>query len=213
MSFFNFFKVLTAPLMWVLFPTKVFGKEKYYREKAVVCCNHYSGLDVAIIGHEFLWGGCYCIAKEELFHNKFVAWFLRKSGAISIRRGESDVQAYRASLKVLSEGNQLIIFPEGTRNKPDNKELQPLLPGAVTFALKGECDIIPMVIHGKVKPFHRAYLLVGDPIKLDAFKDMSAREAREGATKVLYEAMSGLKKELDQMLEAKKHKRNKEKAV
>ena len=207
MSFFDFFKVLTAPLMWMMFPTKVYGKEKYYKEKAVICCNHYSGLDVAIIGHQFLWGGCHCIAKEELFHNKFVAWFLRKSGAISIRRGESDVQAYRASLKVLDAGTQLRIFPEGTRNKPDNMQLQPLMPGAVTFALKGGCDIIPMVIHKKAKPFHRVYMLVGDPVKLDAFKDMTPREAREGATALLYETMSGLKAQLDGMVADRKHKK------
>lgn len=209
MSFFNFFKVITAPLMWVLFPTKVYGKENYFKEKAVVCCNHYSGLDVAIIGHQFLWGGCYCIAKEELFHNKFVAWFLRKSGAISIHRGESDLAAYRASLKVLADGHQLIIFPEGTRNRPDNMQLQPLLPGAVTFALKGECDILPMVIHKKPKPFRRVYMMVGNPIKLDEFKEMSPKDAREGATAVLYETMSRMKAELDEMVTAKKRKRKK----
>lgn len=209
MTFFNFFKVLTAPLMWILFPTKVYAKEKYFKEKAVVCCNHYSGLDVAIIAHQFLWGNCYCIAKEELFKSKFVAWFLRKCGAISIRRGETDVQAYRASTKVLSDGNQLIIFPEGTRNDPNNRQLQPLMPGAVTFALKGECDIIPMVIHKKVKPFHRVYMLVGDPVKLDDYKDMSPREAREAATKVLYETMCRLKDELDEMVANKKHGKKK----
>ena len=206
MSFFNFFKVITAPLMWVMFPTKVYNKDKYYPDKAVVCCNHYSGLDVALIGHKFLWGGCYCIAKEELFHNKFVAWFLRKSGAISIRRGESDVAAYRASLKVLSDEHQLIIFPEGTRNNPDNIQLQPLMPGAVTFALKGGCDIIPMVIHKKVKPFRMNYMLVGDSIKLDRFKDMPPHEAREAATQLLYDKMSLLKAILDEMVLAKKRK-------
>ena len=193
--------------MWVLFPTKVYNREKYDPAKAVVCCNHYSGLDIAVIGHQFLWGNCHCIAKEELFHNKFVAWFLRRSGAISIRRGESDVAAYRASLKVLSEDKQLIVFPEGTRNDPDNMQLQPLMPGAVTFALKGDCDIIPMVIHGKIKPFRKTYLMVGDKIDLSSFKDMSARDAREGATALLYQVMSGMKATLDEMVAAKKRRK------
>lgn len=210
MSFFDFFKVLTAPLMWIIFPTKVYAKDKYYPQKAVVCCNHYSALDVAIIGHKFLWGGCYCIAKEELFHNKFVAWFLRKSGAIAVRRGESDVAAYRASLKVLADERQLIIFPEGTRNRADNPNLQPLMPGAVTFALKGDCDIIPMVIHAKAKPFRMSYLMVGDPIKLDEFKEMAPREAREAATKKVYDTMVSMKRALDDMVAAKKRKGKKQ---
>lgn len=211
MSFFDFFKVLTAPIMWVVFPTKVYDKQKYYRQKAVVCCNHYSALDVAVLAHQFLWGACHCIAKEELFHNKFAAWFLRKSGAIAIRRGESDLAAYRASLQVLEEGNQLIIFPEGTRNDPENMQLQPLQPGAVTFALKGECAIIPMAIHKKIKPFRRTYMLVGDPIDLSAFAGMRPREAREGATELLYNAMVLLKAQLDAMVEAKKHRKKRDK--
>lgn len=207
MSFYNFIKIITAPIMWIVFPIKVYGKEKYYKDKAVVCCNHYSALDVAVLGHLFLWGACRCIAKEELFRNKLAAWFLRKCGAIAIKRGESDIAAFRAGLKVLENGEQLIIFPEGTRNDPNNMQLLPLLPGAVTFAIKGNCDILPMVIHKKIKPFHRTYLLVGDPISMRQFEGLSAREARESATALLYEKMSGLKSELDQIVADRKRKR------
>lgn len=209
MSFFNFCKVLAAPLMWLIFPTTVYGRENYSRDKAVICCNHYSGLDVAVIGQQFIWGKCYCLAKKELFSHKAIAWFLRKSGAISIDRGEVDVAAFRTSMSVLSEGKQLIVFPEGTRNRPDNPTLQPLLPGAVTFALKGDCDIIPMVVSGKIRPFHRTYLAVGPRLSMAQFKDIGAHAAREAATQYLFETLSRMKADLDATVAAKRRNKRK----
>lgn len=192
MTFYNFFKVLLAPLTSIVFPCKVYGKENYSKEKAVICCNHYSGLDVAIISEKFLWGHCRCIAKEELFHSKMVAWFLRKCGAIAIKRGESDMAAFRQANQVLQNGEQLVIFPEGTRNADPEGDLQPILPGAMTFALRNQCPIIPMVFLRKTKPFHRTFLLVGKPIDTTQFSDLHPKDAREQATALLERTLKDL---------------------
>lgn len=197
MSFFNVFKVLTAPIVWLVFPLKVVGKQNFPKKQPVVlCCNHYSGLDIALIANRFLWGHCRCIAKEELFHSRFVAWFLRKCGAISIRRGESDIAAFRAANEVLQQGEPLVIFPEGTRNADPQGDLQPLQAGAVTFAVRNGCPIVPMMFLRKVRPFRRTVLVVGQPIDTAPFAAMHPKEARTQATALLDDTMRALHAEL-----------------
>ena len=178
--------------MWLVFPVKIYGKQNYTKQPCVLCCNHYSGLDIALIANRFLWGHCRCIAKDELFHSKFVAWFLRKCGAISIRRGESDIAAFRAANEVLQQGEQLVVFPEGTRNADPQGDLQPLQAGAVTFAIRNGCPIVPMMFLRKVRPFHRSYLVVGQPIDTTPYADMHPKEARQCATDRLDSQMRAL---------------------
>lgn len=204
MTFFNFIKVISYLPLRIIFPTKVINKDKYFKEKAVICVNHYASEDVLIVSQRFLWGKCRCVGKEELFENKFVAWFLEKMGGISIKRGESDMTAYKKIVQVLRDGHQLLIFPEGTRNKEGTPEMLPFQEGASSFAMKCKCPIIPMVFHKPLKPFRRDYLMVGDPIDLSAFSEFPSHEARAKATEFLYEQMSNLKKELAEMVEKKK---------
>lgn len=203
MSFYNFVKIVGWLPLSILYPTKVYGKENYNRDKAVLCCNHYGSTDVVIVSQKLLWGSCHCVGKEELFRHKASAWFLRKLGAIAVRRGESDLQAFRSIMQVLNSGEQLLIFPEGTRNKAGTPELQPLQPGAAVFALKAQCPIIPMVLHAKAKPFRRSYMMIGTPMDMSVYADMPAKEARVKATEDLAATMGRLKMQLDATVEQK----------
>lgn len=206
MSLFNVLKVITYLPFRLIFPTKIIDKDKYFKEKAVVCVNHYSSYDVLILAMRFLWGKCRCVAKEELFKSKFSAWFLTKCGGISIKRGESDMQAYKKIMAVLKDEKQLIIFPEGTRNKAGTFEMLPFQVGAVSFAMKGNAPIIPIVYHKPPKPFKRNYMMVGDAIDLSEFKSMPSHEAREKATEYLYQKMTELKVKLADIVDNKKKK-------
>lgn len=207
MSFFNFIKVVTYLPFKIIFPTKVYGKEKYFDGKSIVCVNHFSSMDSVVLASKLIWGECRCVAKEELFDSKISAWFLTKCGAISIRRGESDISAYKRILGVLREGKQLIIFPEGTRNKLSNTELLPFQSGTASFAMKSNAPIIPVVYYRHLKPFKKNYMLIGDTIDLSEFKDLPSHESREKATEYLYEKMSALKLELEDIVENKKKKK------
>jgi len=206
MSFFSFLKVITYLPLRVIFPVKLIGKENFNYEKAVICCNHYSAMDVVVIASRLLKGGCYCVGKEETFKTKPVKWLFNKCGAIAIKRGESDIQAFKKILKVLREGKQLLIFPEGTRNKAETPEMLEFQYGAAMFAIKTSSPVIPLVYHKKLRPFRRNYLMVGEPFSMSEFEELPSKEAREIGTKYLYEKMSALKKNLDESLEKSKKK-------
>lgn len=200
MSFFNFVKVVTYLPLRVVFPVKVFNKKNYFKDKAVVCCNHYKSEDVLVLASRLLWGSCNCVAKEELFESKLSAKFLSMCGAVSIKRGESDMSAYKAIMKVLKQDKQLIIFPEGTRNKAGTPEMAYFQEGAASFAIKGKAPVIPIVYHKPLKAFKRNYMWIGEPIDLSPFADLPSHEAREKATEYLYSEMSKMKKDFDEFV-------------
>ena len=55
------------------------------------------------------------LAKEQLF-TPALSPILRMYGAILVKAGGSDVEAYRAAVTVLRAGGVVAIFPEGTRS-------------------------------------------------------------------------------------------------
>ncbi len=207
MSFFNFVKVITYLPLRIVFPVRIFNKERYFKEKAVVCCNHYKSEDVLVLASRLLWGSCNCVAKEELFESKLSAKFLSMCGAVSIKRGESDMSAYKAIMKVLKQDKQLIIFPEGTRNKEGTPEMAYFQEGAASFAIKGKAPIIPILYHKPLKPFRRNYMYIGESIDLSSYAELPSHEGREKATAFLYSEMSRMKRGFDEFVLSKAWKK------
>ena len=72
-------------------------------------------------------------------------------------------------LKVLKNGDNLIIFPEGTRNKSKDLKLLELKDGAGIFAFKSKKTILPIMMKSKPKLFRRTKIYVGKPFNLEQF--------------------------------------------
>ncbi len=153
----------------LLYPTTVINK-KVFRQKgrAVMVCNHMSNLDVVIIkSHEHT--KRYVLAKHSLFKNKFVGGVLKGLGGIPVNRQEVGVSTIRSVLDVLKNENQVLIFPEGTRETSID-DVNALKNGMAMFALKSESPIIPMMLLYKPKMFRFNKLIVGEPIDLSQYK-------------------------------------------
>jgi 1-acyl-sn-glycerol-3-phosphate acyltransferase len=66
---------------------------------------------------------------------------------ISIDQESRDAAAIRASLRVLSEGGVLGIFPEGGIERPP-EQLLPFAPGVGLLVSRGRARVLPVVIDG-----------------------------------------------------------------
>ena len=71
---------------------------------------------------------------------------MRWARAFPIQEGESDSPAVRRALRVLRQGEPLVIFPEGGRS-PDGR-LQAFRPGAFRLALATGAPVVPVTIAG-----------------------------------------------------------------
>lgn len=209
MSFYKVLRVLLKPVVKILFPTEIVNLDRYNAfGSGEIICNHYSRLDGIIPTTDMFKKELNVVAKAEAFDSaKIAGWFLRKMGGIAVRRGEADIDAVKAILKVLREDRQLLIFPEGTRNKAGTKEFGEFKTGAARFAIKTKKQILPMLYYGMPKAFKRNYLYIGEPISLEAFYGARTAEDYNAATAVLFEKMTELRRECDEYVENRRRKK------
>ena len=134
----------------------------------VLCCNHTSIIDIAILvltcprGINFM-------AKEELFKNPLLGWFFRRMGAFPIVRGSGDSAAIDKAIDIVKRGDVLGIFPEGTRTKELDGHPCKAKAGAAMIAAATGAPVLPSAIHydkydGKVHLFKRSYVRYGELI-------------------------------------------------
>lgn len=163
---YNFIMYVGGALMHVIFPAKVVGKENLPKNSGyIICCNHTHFLDVAYLV-AYLKTYIRFMAKEELFSSRKSRWFLNKMGAFAVTRGAGvgAVAAIRTAKQIIKNNVVLGIFPEGTRS-PDGRPKR-AKSGAAFIAAATKADVVPISIYreGKLRPFKRVTIRVGEPI-------------------------------------------------
>ena len=169
MSFYKIARVFVRGILHVLFRIRVEGKENIPKEGTyVVCSNHKSLLDPPMLGACLPFPVRF-MAKEELFRNKLLGGIIRAVGAFPIKRGKSDVGALRGAMKMLGSGENVAIFPEGTRSKGGT--MRRGKQGAALIAVKAGVNILPVGIEGEYRFLHKLTFRIGKVIPLEEYFD------------------------------------------
>ena len=185
---------LVRPIMKLVFRYKTIGRENIPRagefgeQPVVFACNHVSFADPVILWSVlFAYGnGCRFLARSSLFR-PVIGGLIARAGAIPIDPDTADRKALKRAASALKRGENLLIFPEGTRmNRPD-KVYHPHA-GVVLIANMGKAKIVPVGISGteRIMPygkpkflrFPRIYCNFGEPIdpKDPAFAELPKKE-------------------------------------
>ena len=99
-----------------------------------------------------------------------------------VRRGENDISAIKSSVKVLKDGHNLMLFPQGTRTigkKPDPKDAK---AGVGLIASNTGVDIVPVAVynrHYRIRFFRTVYIIVGNPIPKEEYMSYSGGDKRK----------------------------------
>ena len=168
MSFlYSFLRPFAACLQHTLIPTKYDHAErlKGLEPPYILIANHQSLLDPVPVAYPVKKYEVSFLGKKEINSNRLVKWFVTTLHMIPVDRGNTDMEAMRACMKVLRGGGILGIFPEGTRNR--GGLMEHIESGVSLIALRGGAPLIPMYIEGKYAPFHRVRVHVGEPIPMD----------------------------------------------
>ena len=196
MSFlYRFLYVLAYPFFKILFFMKFKRTGNELSDRGcLICSNHISALDPAFIGlgmKRQVW----FLAKSEVANMPIIR-SLAKKFAITIRRGQGDVAAIRASIDAVNEKKALAVFPQGTRRKgliPAETEVK---GGIGLIAGRAKCDIIPAYIYTKgykVKLFRSVKVIFGEPIKFEELGlNKNTMEEYENAAKIVWERICSL---------------------
>ena len=169
--FSRFVAFLARPLLWLVYPTKILGKERFPGGGGLCVCNHFTPMDANPILCRLIKKNRHVMIKGEMFKNRLVGDFLRAMGGIPVRRGEADLAAVKEVMSALKKGEKVVVFPEGTRNT-SGEDLLPLKNGVALMALKTRSQVIPLMYYNKSGFFKKNYLLVGHPFTFDEYYDM-----------------------------------------
>jgi 1-acyl-sn-glycerol-3-phosphate acyltransferase len=139
------------------------------------------------------------LAKEQIFVGP-VARFLDWQGAVRVKAGGSDADAYRVCRRLLEAGEALIIFPEGTRSS--DGALGRALPGVALLATRTGVPVLPVGISGSDRFLGRGArfprigaritVRVGRPFQLVADPALPRRQALEVANIELMRRLAAL---------------------
>jgi 1-acyl-sn-glycerol-3-phosphate acyltransferase len=133
---------------------EVIGGDKLERGGMLILANHPTLIDTVFL-MAFV-KNADCIVKNSLSRNPFTGAAVRAAGYINNEHGAQLVHACLASLRA---GNNLIVFPEGTRTPADG--VIALKRGAANIAVRGLRAVTPVLIRcrpptlGKGEPWWR----------------------------------------------------------
>ena len=156
----------------ILFRLRVEGRENLPDGPFILSGIHRSFIDTPIIGMvtsrrlRFM-------GKESLWKSKPLGGFLTVMGGFPVERGTADRTALRAAEDVLSLGEPLVMFPEGTRQEGDRIDRAQVLDGPSFVAARSGVPIVPVGIGGSARALplgakiprpRRIVAVIGDPI-------------------------------------------------
>lgn len=140
---------------WTL--TLGWGARAWHRERLpaegpmLIVGNHVSHFDPPLVGM-CVGRPCTYLARHTLFQVPGLAWLIRRVGAFPIDR-EAGKDGLTAVLKLLADGQRVVMFPEGTRS-PDGT-FQPLKPGVALLVKKARCPVVPVGVVGAYESWPR----------------------------------------------------------
>lgn len=133
----------------------------------VVVCNHNSLMDVPV-STPFMPNANKTIAKKEFASIPFFGWIYSLGAILVDRKSEqSRKQSFVKMKQVLHLGLDMVIYPEGTRNRTD-QPLKPFHDGAFRLAVETGASVLPALIFNtkKILPPGRLFFLLPHVIEM-----------------------------------------------
>lgn len=182
---------ILLPLAWLVFHigfrVRTEGRENLKKIRTrgyILAPNHISAIDPVFVIITRFWGRRMIVfAKKELFEiNAFLSWFFRCAGAMCVRGTKEEAAVIDETVARCQNGESLLIFPEGTREK-DGMFLQPK-SGLFVIAAAAAVNVVPVRIHyetpdGKMKLFCKVRVVYGEPMPAAQFAMESRRDMKK----------------------------------
>jgi 1-acyl-sn-glycerol-3-phosphate acyltransferase len=195
--FYTFVGIVSWPVTKFAYRLRAKGVEHVPKDGGfVLAANHTSNFDPWPLGIPlFPRRALRFMAKIELF-NPALGPFLKMAGAFPVRRGQADVEAIETAVRLVREGEVVVMFPEGTRRRKGLRKKFTPTPhtGAARIALAAPAPLVPAAISGtdrlaRLGPLRVAY---GPAIQVDDLEELAPREAAQVATDRLMQEIERL---------------------
>jgi 1-acyl-sn-glycerol-3-phosphate acyltransferase len=186
---------------------KTYGMEKMKAVEApkIFICNHLSNADGIIMSRILKDQNVTFVAGVKLTDNKLTKLGFHVAKTINIKPNSADKDAISKIINTLKQGNNIMIFPEGTRSR-DGKMIE-AKKGLLLMAKLSKATIIPMGIWGteKLLPINDSNMAsekfnyadvninIGDPVNiLDKSEDEDKNQYHDRAMHGIMSSIAGL---------------------
>lgn len=193
-------RVTVAKVLLALFRTRIDGVEHVPSGGAILAGNHESHLDPAL-----LWCAvprpAHFVAKSDLWKVGWLGWALDRLWAIPVDRDRSSADRAMITMAtdLLTRGELVGMFPEGTRAAQDGSDELGAAHGGVSFiALRAGVPVVPVGFAGTKEAlprgahwprFTRVAIRLGEPIDPASFTG-GRKERTAELTRVLMERIT-----------------------
>ena len=182
---------ILLPLAWIMFHigfrVRAEGRDnlkKIQTRGYILAPNHISAIDPVFVIITRFWGRRMIVfAKKELFEiNAFLSWFFRCAGAMCVRGTKEEVAIIDETVARCQNGESLLIFPEGTREKEG--KLLPPKSGLFVIAAQAGVDVVPCRIlydtpDGKMHLLCKVRVIYGEPMPAAQFAMEGRRDTKK----------------------------------
>lgn len=189
---YNLLKFLLNIYYRVFYNVVIVNKEKLENSKGIVLSgNHISNHD-SIIFFPFIKNKIKFIAKEEVFKIPIIKYFVASTGAIPVKRGTFDKHCINEAIKSLKNGENVGIFPEGTRSKSKELEFGKTHNGVSLISTRANANVLPFAIipDKNFKLFSKIKIVIGDEINTALLKENGYKH--DEITKVIMNSIKNL---------------------
>lgn len=172
----------------------------------VVVANHGSMFDPVVLILDAVAHGRVLrpLYKSEFDKSGFVTWFFSRVGAIPIKRDTADMKAIKRAVAALKRGEDICIFPEGTRIR-DPHARPPLHGGFAIIAQMAKAQVVPVAIDGsdEICPSGKGFsrpakvrLRYGEPLTFEQVGGGSRREQADAMEQAAMQRVYELRSEV-----------------
>ena len=193
-------KSTIGPLLKLCMRIKVHNPDSEYKgeEGLIVCANHTHMFDCIVLGVAYMTRQVRFLAKKELFRIPLLKNVMEWLGAYGVDRGGADVGAVKKTISLLSAGETVGIFPQGTRHKGTPIALTQFKNGAAMTAYHAHVPVQPVLIKVKgyrYRLFCKKTVIFGEPI---TWEELGFAEGEHAdytkATQIIKERILSLEK-------------------
>jgi 1-acyl-sn-glycerol-3-phosphate acyltransferase len=183
------------------------GERLLHHGGVLICSNHVSYLDPPLAGVIYK-GPVHYLARKSLLSNPVSRWLLPRLYVTPIDQDRPGFAGLKTIIKMLTDGNKVLIFPEGSRS-PDGK-LQAAEPGTGLIVAKTRAPVIPVRLFGAHEAlpygsgkFRRSTVtvVVGEPLRFDREQLPQGKDAYQQISDRIMAAIAALECPADRIPE------------
>ncbi|MCK9403330.1 MAG: 1-acyl-sn-glycerol-3-phosphate acyltransferase [Chitinophagaceae bacterium] len=192
-------RLVSRGWMWIYLhligcPIRIRGKENFVAHtNYIVVCNHNSLMDVPV-STPFMPRANKTIAKKSFTKIPIFGWIYSFGSVLVDRKSDaSRRKSYEEMKCMLALGLDMLIYPEGTRNRTNNP-LKSFYDGAFRLAVDTKKPILPVILFHtkKVLPAHKFFYLFPHTLDMHflpavSSTDISADDLKEKLFRLMWD--------------------------